>query len=74
MVTIEAKGKRNGEATIPSHLTYAVFPTGEVENDLAFPTYARLVVRKMDEHGFKESDVKTAALAVYVGYGVTEPS
>lgn len=67
MVTIEAKGTRNGEATIPSHVTYAVFPTGEVEKDSAFPTYARLVAKKMDEQGFKESDARTARLAVYVG-------
>ena len=74
MVTIEAKGTRNGEATIPSHVTYAVFPTGEVEKDPSFSTYSRLVARKMDEHGFKESDARTARLAVYVGYGVTESS
>jgi hypothetical protein len=62
---------RNGEAIIPSHVTYAIFPTGEVEKDSAFPTYARLVAKKMDEQGFKETDAKTAKLAVYVGYGVT---
>lgn len=72
MVAIEAKGTRKGEAAIPPHVTYAVFPTGEVDKDPAFSTYARLVARKMDEHGFKESDARTAQLAVYVGYGVTE--
>lgn len=72
MVSIETKGKRSGEAALPSHVTYAVFPTGEVEKDSAFPTYARLVAEKMNDHGFKESDAKTARLAVYVGYGVTE--
>jgi hypothetical protein len=72
MVTIEAKGTLKSEATIPPHVTYAVLPTTDVEKDPAFSTYARLVAKKMDERGFKESDAKTAMLGVYVGYGVTE--
>ena len=33
LVTLEAKGTRNGEAIIPSNVTYAIFPTGEVDKD-----------------------------------------
>lgn len=73
-VTIEAKGTQKADATIPSHVTYAVLPTMEVEKDPNFTTYARLVAKKMDERGFKESDAKTATLGVYLGYGVTESS
>lgn len=72
MVTIEAKGTQKAEATIPSRVTYAVLPTVEVEKDPNFSTYARLIARKMDERGYKESDAKTAKLGVYLGYGVAE--
>ncbi len=72
LVTIEAKGTLKSEETIPAHVTYAVIPAKEVEKDPAFPTYARLVAKKMDERGFKETDVKSAKLGIYVAYGVTE--
>lgn len=72
MVTIEATSMLKNEGTIPSHVTYAVMPTTEVEKDPSFPGYARLVAKKMDERGFKESDAKSAKLAVYLAYGVTE--
>ena len=72
LLTIEAKGTLKSEETIPAHVTYAVIPAKEVEKDPAFPTYARLVAKKMDERGFKETDVKSAKLGIYVAYGVTE--
>lgn len=73
-VTVEAKGIQKADALIPPHVTYAIFPTTEVEKDPAFSTYARLVAKKMDERGFKESESRTAQLGVYLGYGVTESS
>ncbi|GIW54417.1 MAG: hypothetical protein KatS3mg082_0821 [Nitrospiraceae bacterium] len=71
-VTVDVQGK--GETPIPSHITYAVFPAQEVEKDSAFSTYARLIAQKMNEHGYKETESRTAKLAVYLAYGVSESS
>jgi hypothetical protein len=72
--TIESKGTQKAETPIPPHVTYAVFPTAEVEKDPAFAKYARFVAAKMNEHGYKETEAKVAQLGVYLGYGVTESS
>lgn len=50
------------------------FSLPEKSIKIGVPTYARLVAKRMDEQGFKETDAKTAKLAVYGGYGVTESS
>ena len=50
------------------------FSPPEKSIKIGVPTYARLVAKRMDEQGTKETDAKTAKLAVYVGYGVTESS
>lgn len=71
-ITVEVHGK--GETPIPSHVTYAVFPAVEVEKDPAFPAYARLVAKKMNEQGYKKTESRTAKLAVYLAYGVSESS
>ncbi len=71
-ITVEVHGK--GGAPIPPHITYAVFPAVEVEKDPAFSTYARLVAKKMNEQGYKETESRTAKLAVYLAYGVSESS
>lgn len=69
---VEVHGK--GETPIPPHVTYAVFPAIEVEKDSAFSAYARLVAKKMNEQGYKETEARTARLAVYLAYGVSESS
>lgn len=73
-VTVSANGTQKADAQIPQHVTYAIFPTAEVEKDPAFSTYARFVSKKMDERGFKETESKTAKLGVYLAYGITETS
>jgi hypothetical protein len=74
MVTVQSNGTQKAEAPIPPHVTYAVFPTNEVEKDPAFARYSRLVAEKMNERGYKETESKVAQLGVYLGYGVTESS
>ena len=69
-VTVDVHGQ--GKQPIPSHITFAVLPTGEVEHDPAFATYARLVARKLAERDYRETDTKVAKLGVYLAYGVTE--
>ncbi len=71
-VTVEVHGK--GETPIPPHVTYAVFPAVEVEKDPAFAAYARFVAKKMNEQGYKETESRTAKLAVYLAYGMSESS
>ena len=74
MVTVSANGTQKADPPIPPHVTYAIFPAAEVENDPAFATYSRLIAKKMDEHGYKVSDPRTAKLAVYLAYGIKETS
>lgn len=69
-VTVDVHGR--GTQPIPPHITFAVIPTGEVEHDPAFPSYARLVARKLAERDYRETDAKVAKLGVYLAYGVTE--
>ena len=71
-VTVEATGSRKTEQPIPPHVTYAVFPTTEVEKDPAFPAYARLVARKLTERDYKETEPTVAKLGVYLAYGIRE--
>lgn len=71
-VMVEANGSRKTDQPIPPHVTYAVFPTGEVEKDPAFSTYARLVAAEMNRRDYKETDPKVAKLGVFLAYGVTE--
>lgn len=68
-VTVDVHGR--GMHPIPSHITFAVIPTGEVEHDPAFPTYARLVTHKLAERDYRETDAEVAKLGVYLAYGVT---
>jgi Domain of unknown function (DUF4136) len=74
MVTVQSKGTQKTEAPIPPHVTYALFPTSEVEKDPAFAQYSRLVAEKMNERGYKETESKIAQLGVYLAYGVTQSS
>jgi hypothetical protein len=74
MVTVQSKGTQNADAPIPPHVTYALFPTTEVEKDPAFAQYSRLVAEKMNERGYKETESKVAQLGVYLAYGVTQSS
>ena len=74
MVTVQSKGTQKAEAPIPPHVTYALFPTTEVEKDPAYAQYSRLVAERMNERGYKETESKVAQLGVYLGYGVTESS
>jgi hypothetical protein len=74
MVTVQSNGTQKAEAPIPPHVTYALFPTTEVEKDPAYTQYSRLVAEKMNERGYKETESKVAQLGVYLGYGVTESS
>jgi len=72
VVTVSANGTQKADAQLPPHVTYAIFPATEVEKDPAFATYARLVAKEMDEHGYRESDPRTAKLAVYLAYAIKE--
>ncbi|ALA57328.1 DUF4136 domain-containing protein [Nitrospira moscoviensis] len=71
-MTVEANGSRKTDQPLPPHVTFAVFPTTEVEKDLAFPAYARLVARKLTEQDYKETEPTVAKLGVYLAYGVRE--
>ena len=74
MMTVDVNGTRKTETPIPSHVTYAVFPTTEVETDPAFPTYAKMVAKKMEERGYRKSSERTANLGVFLAYGMHEGS
>src|SRR3712207_5964161 len=71
-LTVEANGSRKTDQPIPSHVTYAVFPTAEVEKDPAFPTYARLVSTEMIKRDYKETEATVAKLGVYLAYKTTK--
>ncbi|MGH7230771.1 MAG: DUF4136 domain-containing protein [Nitrospiraceae bacterium] len=71
-VTVDVKGTQKTEAAVPSHVTYAVLPTNEVENDRAFPDYAKLTTKQLEDRDYKQTDAKVAKLGVYLAYGVSE--
>jgi len=71
-VAVEAKGVQKSDAPIPPHVTYTIFPTSEVEKDPSFPTYAQVVAKKLNERGYKQSEQRTAKLAVYLAYDIKE--
>jgi hypothetical protein len=72
MTTVDVNGTRKTDSPIPSQVTYAVLPTKEVENDGAFPNYAKMVARKLEDRGYRQTDAKVAKLGVYLAYGVSE--
>jgi hypothetical protein len=74
IITVSANGTQKVNGEIPKQVTYAVFPAAEVEKDPKFADYSRLVAHKMNERGYKESELRTAKLAVYLAYTVKEAS
>ncbi len=73
-VMVEADGSRKTPQPIPSHVTFAVLPTTEVEHDPAFPTYAGLVARELTQRDYKQTEPNVAKFGVYLSYKVTGPS
>ena len=70
--TVDVKGTQKTETPIPSHVTYAVFPTTEVEKDPTFPEYAKIVAKQLETRGYRQTDAKVAKLGVYLAYGVSK--
>ena len=50
-MTVDVNGTRKTETPLPTHVTYAILPTQEVENDVAFPQYAKMVAKQLDNRG-----------------------
>ena len=73
-MTVDVNGTRKAETPIPSHVTYAVLPTTEVEKDPAFPTYAKIVAEKMEGRGYRQSSERSASLGVFLAYNLHEGS
>lgn len=71
-VAVTVSGTNKAGEPIPSHVTYAVLPTGEVEKDLGFPEYAKLVAHHMDARDYKQTTEKAAQLGVYLAYGTKD--
>jgi hypothetical protein len=57
---------------MPSHVTYAVLPVIELENDPSFPKYAELVASQMDARNYKKTTSQTAHLGVFLLYKTRE--
>lgn len=73
-VVVQVTGTQKNATPIPVHVTYAVLPTEEVEKDRTFPRYAKMVAKKLDDRGYRETDAKVARLGVFLAYAVTEGS
>ncbi|MDF2970059.1 MAG: exported protein of unknown function [Microvirga sp.] len=73
-VTVDVIGTQKTDTVLPSHVTYAVLPTTEVEKDRTFPDYAKLVANQLEHRGYRQTDAKVAKLGVYLAYSISERS
>jgi hypothetical protein len=69
---VSVTGTSNSDTPIPSHVTYAVLPVVEVENDPSFPKYAEVVARQMDARDYQKTSPQTAHLGIFVMYKTRE--
>jgi hypothetical protein len=69
---VTVTGTSNSETPIPSHVTYAVLPVVEIENDPSFPKYAEIVARQMDARDYRKTSPQTAHLGVFLLYKTRE--
>jgi hypothetical protein len=69
---VTVTGTSNSETPIPSHVTYAVLPVVEIENDPSFPKYAEIVGRQMDARDYRKTSPQTAHLGVFLLYKTRE--
>jgi len=56
--------------SIASGAAYVVLPGRDVEDDLAFKQYRKMVERKLDSLGYKKGDFDHADIAVHISYTV----
>ena len=67
-ITVSVTGANQADSPIPSHATYAVLPTKDVEKNPAFLGYARLVANNMDARNYTQTSEQTAQLGILLDY------
>lgn len=69
---VTVNGFRNMNEPIPPQATYAIFQPDGQQNDLAFQEYSKMVEHKLQERGYRKTDIKSADLAILLNYGIDE--
>lgn len=69
---VMVNGFRNMNETITPQATFAIFEPDGLKNDLEFQEYSKMVERKLQERGYRKSDIKSADMAILLNYGIDE--
>jgi hypothetical protein len=69
---VMVNGFRNVNEPMPIRTTFAIFPVETQKTDLEYQEYARMVEVKMQENGYKKSDINSADIAILLNYGIDE--